>query len=165
MSERDKTRPPYLPLLPPSWPTVPDFVPPLPPVIPSAESIAPPDILIPQEHTSVLPTPEPTAKPEQQRIVLSGRVGRAPVFGTTPSGKPKATFPLATHPTPETTEWKRIVAFQERAERLRGRLAKGDEVEVIGYARVRQVPTKAGGTRPVEEIYATVVRTPKQPGK
>ncbi len=95
-------------------------------------------------------------------MVLAGRVGRAPVFGRTPAGTLKATFPLAIHPTPATTEWKRVVAFAKRAEALRGTLVKGQEVAVIGYARVRQVRGKTGQLKPVEEVYATVVRTPRQ---
>ena len=80
---------------------------------------------------------------------VSGRVGKAPVYGRTPKGQPKLTFQLAEHPGTDETVWHHVVAFGKRAEGLRGTLERGAAVEVIGYEHTWQGRT---------EIYATAVR-------
>lgn len=92
---------------------------------------------------------------KQPRVTLTGRVG-AVEFGATQRGQPRLTFPLAVHPDPDTTEWHKILAFGERAQKLKGELTTGQLVEVIGYLHINEY----NGTA-VEEIYATVVRKPK----
>ena len=165
----------YLALTRPPAPPPPDYLPATPTLterpgssppatVPTAEttiwSQAP---VIPQEAAPPAPVPaEPATRPEQRRVTLTGRVGRAPRFDTTPRGDPRAVFPLATHPTPETTEWVRVVAVRERAEKLRA-LTKGAEIEVIGYQQTKHRRTKDGQLTPYQEVTVVVVRTPKPP--
>ena len=106
---------------------------------------------------------EAAAAPERERVVVSGRVGKPPVSGTTPKGQPKLTFQVAEHPEPDQTVWHHIVAFAKRAEQLRGTLRGGEPVEVVGYRHERTVTGRDGRVRTVAEIYATAVRslTPK----
>ena len=66
---------------------------------------------------------------------------------------------MGVHPTPETTEWKTILAFGKRADALRGALRKGQQVEVIGYVHTREVLGHTGTPRTIEEIYAVAIRT------
>jgi primosomal replication protein N len=160
MSERD--RPPYLPAIaPPSRPSVPDYVPHLDSEHAAAD-LAPPvaGAAIPQEKEPPVPVPQPEAPatPERPRSVLTGRVGRQPVFDTTPTGKPRVRFPLAMHPTPEATAWHRVYALGEHAQRLRGKVERGQEVEVIGFHQARQLKRKDGTLRTVDEFYAVAVR-------
>ena len=95
---------------------------------------------------------------EQPRLSLAGRVGATPSFHTTPKGTLVARFPLAVHES-EKTIWHTVMAFGQRAEKLKDSLKKGDAVHVVGYLHQRQVQSKSGKTRTVEEIYAVVVQT------
>ena len=66
---------------------------------------------------------------------------------------------IAEHPDQKTTIWHEVAAFGERARRLQeqfdgGELQVGQEVEVVGTLHRRERPTKDGGTREVEQIYA-----------
>jgi single-stranded DNA-binding protein len=69
-------------------------------------------------------------------------------------------FPLAVHHDDASTSWHTIRVFGDRAQRLQSSpdLAKGQQVEVIGYDHVRQVRARGGGTRDVHEIYAVAIR-------
>jgi primosomal replication protein N len=151
MTEREP--PAYLPPLPNPW-AIADYVPDQAIVLlPTAPS--PVEQPIPQEGAA----PAPDTTPERQRVVLTGRIGRAPTLGTTPKGQPKLFFPLATHPDEQTTVWKRVLAFGDKATQLHGSLKAGAQVEVIGYVHQNQSVSKNDGTvRQVEEIYAHVVR-------
>lgn len=103
--------------------------------------------------------PEAPAAHERERVVISGRIGRPPVVGTTPKGQPKLTFQVAEHPTPDDTVWHHVVAFGGRAEQLRGTLRGGEPVEVVGYRHERVVRGRDGQPKTVAEIYATAVRS------
>lgn len=100
-----------------------------------------------------------TVAPEQpQRLTLTGRLGRVPSFRTTRNGTLIASFPLAVRDEAGETTWHTILAFGERAEKLREGLAKGQHLEVIGYLHQRERTTRSGETRIIDEVYATVVK-------
>jgi hypothetical protein len=98
---------------------------------------------------------------EQERVSLSGRVGADPTFRTTPKGTLVARFSLAVHLQENQTQWQQIVAFNQRAERLKESLKKGQSVQVIGYQHSREAPTRDGGTRTISEIYAVTITSPR----
>ncbi|MCC6236795.1 MAG: single-stranded DNA-binding protein [Dehalococcoidia bacterium] len=95
-------------------------------------------------------------KPE--RLQIRGRAGAAPAFGSTRRGAAVARFPLAVHDQTGTTTWHTVVAFGDRAERLRGAVGRGDALEVVGYFHERAVRARGGRPRQVRELYAAAVR-------
>jgi hypothetical protein len=100
---------------------------------------------------------------EEERVELTGRLGRTPTFRTTPKGVFIAKFPLAVHLEDGATKWHTILAFGPRAQKLEekvteGAVAKGREVDVIGYVHTREEQGKNGKTRTLNEVYAAVVR-------
>lgn len=102
------------------------------------------------------------AREEAERVKLTGRLGRAPTFRTSPRGTLVGRFPLAVHREDGTTVWHSILAFGSRTEQLRtraaaGDLAKGREVDIVGYPHTRQVPGKDGSIRTVTEIHAAAM--------
>ncbi len=98
---------------------------------------------------------------EHPRLNLVGRVGASPAFRTTPKGTLLARFPLAVHDEEGKTTWRTILAFGDRAEKLKGSLNKGQVVEVIGYLHTREMQKRDGSKKTVEEIYAVAVRSPR----
>jgi hypothetical protein len=100
---------------------------------------------------------------ERARVTLVGRIGYKPRFRETARGTLVGQFALAVHDAPGETSWHSVVLFGARAEKLReGGLGKGDEVEVVGYPHEREKRNqKTGETRMVTEIYAAVVKRPK----
>ena len=102
--------------------------------------------------------PEPLPHAEHQRLTLAGRVGATPVFRTPPKGTLVARFPLGVKDAADldTTTWHTVLAFNERAEKVRTSVKKGAAVEVVGYRHTREAQTKDGKRRTIEEIYATV---------
>lgn len=107
-------------------------------------------------------TADTPTKEQQPRLQLTGRLGRDPSFRTSPRGTLVGRFPLAVHTEDGTTTWHAILAFGERAKQLQhrtetGELAKGQEVNLIGYQHTRAQPTREGGTKTVTEIYAVAV--------
>jgi hypothetical protein len=101
---------------------------------------------------------EQTADEKQQRITLTGRVGKVPHLRTTKGGKTIATFPVAVHQEDGSTTWHTVVAFDERAQKLHETLTKGQSVQVIGYLHEREAKTKGGQPKIVQEVYAAVVK-------
>jgi Single-strand binding protein family len=100
---------------------------------------------------------------DRERVQLVGRIGYKPRFRETPNGTLVGQFALAAHAEPGQTTWHSVVTFGARAEKLRDcGLEKGDDVAVIGYPheRERRNP-KTGETKTVTEIYAAVVKRPK----
>jgi Single-strand binding protein family len=112
-------------------------------------------------HSSV-PESEPTTRIEQERVNLTGRIGMEPRFRTTKNDKLVCSFPLAVHEEDGATRWHNVAVFGERALRLQGELAKGQEVEVVGYVHVQQVSGKDGTPKEKREVWAAVVRKPKK---
>lgn len=106
---------------------------------------------------STQPTTE-TGTEKPPRLNLSGRLGRTPSFRTTRNGTLIASFPLAVRDEAGQTTWHTVLAFGDRAEKLRETLAKGQHVEVIGYLHQRERTTRSGETRMIDEVYATVVK-------
>jgi single-stranded DNA-binding protein len=107
---------------------------------------------------------ETSEQDDQERVNLLGRIGHAPQYRTTPKGTLVASFSLGVHPEPGQTDWHRIVLFGDRAEKLREKgLGKGDEVQVVGYPHERErTNQQTGETKTVTEIYAAVVKKPKE---
>jgi hypothetical protein len=101
---------------------------------------------------------EQMTEEKQQRITLTGRVGRTPHLRMTKSGKTIATFPVAVHEEDGSTTWHQVVAFDERAKKLHEILAKGQSVQVIGYLHEREAKTKGRQPKIVQEVYAAVVK-------
>jgi hypothetical protein len=112
-------------------------------------------------HTARTATAE--AK-EEERVQLTGRLGRTPTFRTTANGTFIAKFPLAVHLEDGQTKWHTILAFGPRAQKLEqkvtaGEVVKGREVEVIGYTHSREVQGKHGKTRVVREVHVAAVKS------
>jgi hypothetical protein len=97
---------------------------------------------------------------EQERVVLAGRAGADPTFRTTPKGTLVGRFSLAVHGDDNSTTWFPVLAFNQRAERLREIVKRGAAVNVIGYVHTREAPSRDGTTRTLREIYAVSVTAP-----
>jgi hypothetical protein len=111
----------------------------------------------PNHSETVSPSHQAEDKEKDKRLALSGRVGKAPHIRTTSNGRVVATFPLAVHHE-DNTSWHTIVAFDAKAVKLQETLAKGQEVDVIGYLHERESKTKGGKPKLVQEVYAAVVK-------
>jgi Single-strand binding protein family len=119
---------------------------------------------------SITPEPESTEKPDppnappenekSERVTLVGRVGTEPRFRTTKAGALVGTFPLAVHDEERKTSWHTIVAFKDRAEKLKGVASKGAEVEVVGYVHTSEYTDNTGITKERREVWASVVKSP-----
>jgi hypothetical protein len=117
------------------------------------------DSLQPQE-----PTPGRTGElnnehEQRERLTLSGRVGQNPRFKTTQKGTLVAQFPIAVRDDDQQTTWHRVVAFGDRAEKVRETVQRGQAVEVVGYRHTRTSRARDGKETTIEEVYATVIRT------
>lgn len=110
------------------------------------------------EALNAVPATGETTERKEERLTLRGRAGTEPTFRTTRNGTPIVRFPLAVRDEAGETTWHTIVAFGERAERLRGVLHRGEIVEVVGYMHERSARTRGGQPRVVRELYAAVVR-------
>jgi single-stranded DNA-binding protein len=102
--------------------------------------------------------------PETPRIRVRGRIGQEAQFRVVPDKDLLVgSLSIAEHPDKDTTVWHDVAAFGERAQKLQeqfgsGELRVGQEVEVVGYVHRRERPTKEGGTRTVEQIYAATIK-------
>jgi single-stranded DNA-binding protein len=136
---------------------------PLPPENPVPETVpVSEEALLPEPARAVKPThqpeqPSPTkdrpaGKETKERLVITGRVGRAPTIKQIKTGL-MAKFPVGEHQPDGATTWHTIVAFSKHAETLRDSLTKGEMVSIAGYPHEREVTSRAGQTRTVTEIY------------
>jgi hypothetical protein len=117
--------------------------------------------LAPAEESPRIPESVPSQGAEQaNRVVLTGRLGRAVSLRTTARGKTIGRVPLAVH-LGEKTEWHTVLFFDDAANRAAAELSKGQMLTVIGYRHSREVTDRDGGTRQVEEIYAASVQLAK----
>jgi hypothetical protein len=88
-------------------------------------------------------------KEDENRLELTGRLGRDPHFRTTASGTLVGKFPLAVHDQDGKATWHDVVVYGKLATRLQERLAagenlKGNEVQVTGYEHTREKRNKDG---------------------
>ncbi len=104
-------------------------------------------------------SPQSRSEDQKERLTVLGRVGATPSFRTTPKGTLIARFPVAVHEGENKTTWHTVLAFGERAEKLKESLEKGGQVEVVGYRHFREATTRNGGSKTIEELYAVVVKT------
>jgi single-strand DNA-binding protein len=96
------------------------------------------------------------------KVMLIGRLGRDPEMRYTPSGRPVATFSLATSRTWNTsegekrtdTEWFNVVAWGGLAEICKQFLTKGQQVYVEGRLQTRHWDDPEGNKHSVTEIVA-----------
>ncbi len=96
------------------------------------------------------------------KVMIIGRLGRDPEMRYTPSGRPVATFSLATSRTWNTsegekrtdTEWFNVVAWGGLAEICKQFLTKGQQVYVEGRLQTRHWDDPEGNKHSVTEIVA-----------
>lgn len=114
----------------------------------------------------------PSNPAENPKVRVRGRIGQAPQYRNVPDQKNPGqdlligNFSIAEHPDAEkrdVTVWHEVATFGDRSRRLReqfdgGELHVGQEVEVVGILHRRERPTKDGGTKTVEQIYAYSVK-------
>lgn len=114
----------------------------------------------------------PVTREAEERVQLTGRLGRDPSFYTTARGIRVAKFPLAVEQESGQTAWHDVLAFGDHAETLRATLERGEEwlrkgrpVQVVGYWHENQKPNKDGTVRTVHDLYAAAVRQSPPIGK
>lgn len=106
--------------------------------------------------------------PEQNQVVLTGRLTRDPEVFFTPQGTAKCWFSIASNQSYKdkaTGEWKEmttfipIVVWRQAAERCKEKLRKGSPVLIEGRLRSREFEDKkSGGKRSVLEVEARRVQ-------
>lgn len=104
--------------------------------------------------------PEPGDEQTSNQVELVGYVGREPEIRYTAEGEMVGSMSLATHRWhPEndvmvrTTDWHRIVAYQDIAETCR-RLRPGELVRVVGRLHTRSWTDRSGARQQRTEIVA-----------
>lgn len=101
------------------------------------------------------------ADPTVNHVELVGFLGREVELRYTQQGVPVALLSVATHrwwrapdgPLVELTDWHRVVAWEELAERCKG-LSRGALVRVVGQLRTRSWDTQRGERKMRTEIIA-----------
>lgn len=111
-----------------------------------------------QPEPEPLPEASDAEKPQQERLTFLGRVGSNIAFRTTAKGVLVARFPMAIRMDDGETTWETVIAFGDKAEKLRDSVQRGDPIEIVGYAHAREVQRRDGSNRTVREIYAAVVK-------
>ncbi len=106
------------------------------------------------------------------KVVLMGRLDKESRWGVTRNGAPACSLLLATAMKDgeaqagmngEKTGWHRVVLVGALAERMRGRLAVGDDVYVEGRLATRTWADRSGVLRYVTEIRADAVQVVQRP--
>lgn len=103
-------------------------------------------------------------------ITLMGVIDRGPEFRMTQSGIPNASFTVAvTRPArqegaPDITDYVRVVAWRNLAERVRDGVQKDELVVVEGRLTTRSFETNDGQRRKVVEVEASAVTPVKGAG-
>jgi len=105
-----------------------------------------------------VPSP-PAVLPREQpeRLDLKGRIGSRPKSHIDRNGSLAITLPLAVMNKDNSTTWHTILVFGEQAEELHEQLYTGVAVRVTGHQHERQVRTKGGEIKTVQEVHATTV--------
>ena len=95
------------------------------------------------------------------RVMLLGNLGADPEIRYSKNGKPVVNLKLATNKHRKVgndwekeTEWHRVTAWGEAAERVAEGLSKGSRVLVEGEIRTRKWKTSEGETRYTTEVSA-----------
>ena len=106
--------------------------------------------------------------PEQNQVLLTGRLTRDPEVFFTPQGTAKCWFSIAVNQNYKdktSGEWKEqvsyvpIVVWRQAAERCKEKLRKGSPVHIEGRLRSREFEDKkSGGKRTVLEVEARRVQ-------
>jgi single-strand DNA-binding protein len=100
------------------------------------------------------------------KVILVGRIGRAPEVQYTPSGAAVAKFSVATSETwkdkqgakQERTEWHNVVAWNKLGEIVGEYVTKGMLVYIEGKLSTRTWEDKNGGKRQTTEIVADTIK-------
>lgn len=103
-----------------------------------------------------------------EKVKVVGRLGQPPQFRSIPDKQAPdqelfiGNFSIAEHPDRESTVWHDVAVFGERARKFQEAFENGDvkvgqEIEVVGAVHRRERPTKDGGTKEVEQIYAYAI--------
>ena len=100
------------------------------------------------------------------KVVLVGRIGKAPELKYIQSGAAVANFSLATSETwkdkggtkQERTEWHNIIAWNKLAEICGEYVTKGMTVFIEGKLQTRSWEDKNGGKRQTTEIVADTIK-------
>jgi hypothetical protein len=132
-------------------------------VVPAREDVRNAGVGLPAGEVDQQTPPTTTAEAKEERVELTGRLGRVPTFRTSQKGTFIAKFPLAVHLEDGSTTWHTVLAFGPRAQKLEqrvtaGELPKGREVDVIGYMHSREQQGKNGKSRTVQEVHVAAVR-------
>jgi len=139
-----------------------------------ADTVTPPNSLLPdntsppvtEQHSAAESTSSPEG--ENRKFELVGNPVRDPSFKKRKSGKKIADFVLATHPEEEKTEYWRIRAFDQQAEKVRDQVRKGQtgvEATVYGPKQWQSRRKTKDGTweeTAVTGYYAGFVKVPKK---
>lgn len=106
--------------------------------------------------------------PEQNQVVLTGRLTRDPEIFVTPSGTAKCWFSIAVNQNYKdkaTGEWKELVSYipvvvwRQAADRCKEKLQKGSPVHIEGRLKSREYEDKkTGQKRSVVEVEARRVQ-------
>ena len=89
------------------------------------------------------------------KVMVIGKVGRAPEMRYMPSGRPVTSFSVGTTRTgkdiergePEESEWFNVIAWGDLAERCKEELRENDQVYVEGRLQTRSWETDSGSSR------------------
>jgi len=96
------------------------------------------------------------------KVMVIGKVGRAPEMRYMPSGRPVTSFSVGATRSgketdsaqPEETEWFNVVAWGDLAERCKEDLRRDDQVYVEGRLQTRSWETDNGSSRLRAELVA-----------
>jgi single-strand DNA-binding protein len=95
---------------------------------------------------------------ENKRLeLLNGRLGSDPFLAYTTKGIPVCELSLAINGEPNSTIWRKVVAFGKLAEQCKVHLKKGQEVFVHGPVFLKSYVTKDGHKKEYFELNANSI--------
>lgn len=98
-------------------------------------------------------------KERQPRVKITGRLGAAPHFDTSPKSGLIARFPVAENTGEEHVTWHWVYSTGERAQRIQdAQLDKGTKVKVDGYRQTGDIRRKDGTMEKQEVVFAVHVK-------
>jgi len=98
--------------------------------------------------------------PNENKVILKGHLGADPELKYTGTGKTVATFNIATSykwNDKETTEWHRIIAWENWGNYAADNLRKGTAVHIEGRLSTRSWQDKDGNKRYMTEVVANCI--------